>query len=112
MLFDLERDPDELENLSGEPELRSIEERLHARLVRDWNPDEMHARLLASQKRRLFLADVAMRSGRYPNWAYQPFVDESRRFIRGAGGAGPTAVKGKARFPFVEPASIDPDKGE
>lgn len=112
MLYDLERDPDELDNLSGVPEMHAIEERLHARVLRGWNPDEMHARLLASQKRRLFLADVARRSGRYPNWAYQPFVDESKRFIRGAGGAGPTAVKGKARFPFVEPASPDKETGE
>jgi choline-sulfatase len=112
LLFDLERDPDELENLSGNAEVRTVEERLRDRVLRGWNPDEVHARILASQKRRLFLADVARRSGRYPNWAYQPFVDESRRFIRGAGSAGPTAVKGKARFPFVEPAAPDRDKSD
>jgi choline-sulfatase len=107
MLFDLQRDLDELNDLAGRPEVRSIEERLHARLVQDWEPEEVHRRILQSQKQRLFLADVAQRSGRYSNWAYQPYVDESKRFIRGAGGAGPTAVKARARFPFVEPAQPD-----
>lgn len=107
MLFDLERDPDELRNLAGMPEVHSIEERMRAQGLAGWDPDEVHQRILASQKRRLFLAEVAQRSGRYPNWAYQPFVDESKRFVRGAGGAGPTTVKGKARFPFVEPAQPD-----
>ena len=96
------RDPDELDNLSGVPEMHAIEERLHARVLRGWNPDEMHARL-CQPKATAVSADVARRSGRYPNRAYQPFVDESKRFIRGAGGAGPTAVKGKARFRLWNP---------
>lgn len=107
MLFDLERDPDELRELSGTAELRSVEERLHDKALAGWDPEDVHARILASQKRRLFLCEVAQRSGRYPNWAFQPFVDESKRFIRGAGGAGPTTIKGKLRFPFVEPAKSD-----
>jgi len=112
MLFDLERDPDELRNLAGMPEAHAIEERMRAQGLAGWDPDEVHQRILASQKRRLFLAEVAQRSGRYPNWAYQPFVDESKRFVRGAGGAGPTTVKGKARFPFVEPAQPRTSKEE
>ncbi|HVL55876.1 MAG TPA: choline-sulfatase [Burkholderiaceae bacterium] len=107
MLFDLERDPHELEDLCGDPALQPLVQQLHARTVAGWDPEQVHARILASQKRRLFLADVARRSGRYPNWSYQPYVDESKRFIRGGGGAGPTAVKGKARLPYVEPAAPD-----
>jgi choline-sulfatase len=107
MLFDLERDPDELRNLAGTREAQPMEESLRARALAGWDPDAVHERILASQKRRLFLAGVAQRSGRYPNWAYQPFVDESKRFVRGAGLAGPTGAKAKARFPFVEPAQPD-----
>ncbi len=107
MLFDLDADPSELDDLAGSPASAQVERRLHARAIDRWNPEEVHARILASQKRRLFLAEVAQRSGRYSNWSYQPFVDESRRFVRGAGTAGPTSVKGKARFPFVEPAQPD-----
>ncbi len=105
MLFDLEADPDELQNLAGLAQHAEAEKALHARLVRDWDPEEVHARILASQKRRLFLAGVAAAAEGSPNWAFQPFVDESKRYIRGAGSAGPTSVKSKARFPYVAPAA-------
>jgi choline-sulfatase len=108
MLYDLGSDPDELRDLSGRPEVRDVEQRLHARLMDGWDPEQVHERILASQRRRRFLLDVALRSGRYPNWAYQSHVDDTRRFVRGAGGAGPTAVKAKARFPFVDPMPPDP----
>lgn len=108
LLFDLESDPHEMDNLAGTASHATIEARLHARIIQDWNPPEVHARILDSQKRRLFLADVQGSSPLYGNWAYQPFTDESKRFIRGSGGAGPTAVKGRARFPFVTP--VQPDK--
>ena len=108
MLFNLEQDPDELHNLAGKAEHADMQQRLHARLVEDWDPATIHARILASQKERLFLAEVASASSKTPNWAYQPFVDETQRFIRGSGTAGPTSVKARARFPYVEP--VQPDK--
>ena len=107
MLFDLVADPDELNDLAGRPEQAELQQRLHARLLEGWDPDEVHARILASQKRRLFLAEVAGSSSKSPNWAYQPFVDESRRYIRGSGSAGPMGAKARARFPFVKP--VEPD---
>ncbi|NBQ79169.1 MAG: choline-sulfatase [Betaproteobacteria bacterium] len=108
LLFNLASDPDELVNLADQPGHAELQARLHARLVADWDPPQVHARILESQKTRLFLAEVQGSSPRYSNWAYQPFVDESQRFIRGSGGAGPTAVKGRARYPFVAP--VQPDK--
>ena len=110
MMFDLQDDPDELVNLAGQHSVRAIESQLLKRVLAGWDPEAVHARILASQNRRLFLSRVAQQSGRYPNWAYQPFVDESTRYIRGAGATGPTAVKGRARFPFVPP--VQPDKLE
>jgi choline-sulfatase len=109
MLFDLRADPDELVNLAGRPDLASLQARLHARAVQRWDPDEMHERILASQRRRLFIDAVHGSSPRYSNWAFQPFTDESKRFIRGSGSAGPTSVKARARFPFVAP--VAPDRG-
>jgi hypothetical protein len=41
------------------------------------------------------------------NWAFQPFTDESKRFIRGSGNAGATSVKAQARFPYVKPVPAD-----
>ena len=107
MLFDLQADPDELDNLAGRPEWATVEAALHQRLLQDWDPESVHQRILASQRRRLFLAEVAGQSGLYPNWAFQPFIDETRRFIRGSGSAGPTSVKARARFPYVEPVKPD-----
>jgi len=110
LLFDLQLDPDELENLAGRTEIAATEARLHARLLQGWDPAQVHARILASQRRRLFLDAVSGSSPAYSNWAYQPFTDESKRFIRGSGVAGPTSVKARARFPFVEP--VAPDRRE
>jgi choline-sulfatase len=107
MLYNLDEDPDERRNVAGRADLAAVQSALHERALRGWDPDEIHGRLLASQRRRLFLAEVARRSGRYPNWAYQPFVDESRRFVRAGGGGGPTGAKSKARFPYIEPAKPD-----
>jgi choline-sulfatase len=110
MLFNLERDPDELQDLAGRPEVAPVERALHDRALRDWDPDAVHASILASQKRRLFLDEVARRSGRYPNWSFQPYADASRRYIRGGGASGPTSAKARARFPFVEPVQPDAAK--
>ena len=110
MLFDLEADPLELDNLSGQNDMAEIEQRMHERLISDWDPALIHERILSSQKRRLFLAEVGSLSGMYPNWAYQPFTDQSKRFIRGSGSAGPTSVKARARFPYVEP--VPPDQNQ
>jgi len=107
LLFDLQADPDELDNLAGRPEWAEVEAALQQRLVQDWEPEGVHQRVLASQRRRLFLAEVTGSSSLYPNWAYQPFTDESKRFIRGSGAAGPTSVKARARFPYVEPVKPD-----
>lgn len=107
MLFNLVTDSDELDNLAGKALHANAERRLHAKAIERWDPEEVHARILASQKRRLLLADVARSSNLYPNWAYQPFVDASKRYIRGSGSAGPTNAKSKARFPYVAPVSPD-----
>ena len=108
MLFNLDRDPDELDDLAGKAASADILQRLHARAIEHWDPEEVHARILASQKRRLFLAEVAASSDLYSNWAYQPFADASKRYIRCAGSAGPTNAKSKARFPYVAP--VPPDR--
>jgi choline-sulfatase len=110
LLFDLVSDSDELVNRAGQADVAQVQARLHERLVRDWEPAEIHARILASQRRRLFLDAVHGSSKMYSNWAYQPFVDETQRFIRGSGPAGPTNAKSKARFPYVEP--VKPDRND
>jgi choline-sulfatase len=111
MLFDLESDPDELNNLAGQSAYTSVQASLHAKAIEGWDPAQVHADILASQKRRLFIAKVNESSEPpAPNWAYQPFVDETKRYIRGSGTAGPMGKKAQARFPFVPP--VLPDRKE
>ena len=111
MLFDLDSDSDELTNLAGQPAYASVQEALHAKAIEGWDPAHVHADILASQKRRLFIAKVNETSEPpAPNWAYQPFVDETKRYIRGSGTAGPMGKKAQARFPFVPP--VLPDRKE
>ena len=112
MLYNLERDPDELHDLAGTPGCADIEAELRARALQGWDPEHVHASILASQKRRLFLARVAAGSTDSPNWAYQPFADATRRYIRGSGSAGPTNAKSKARLPYVEPVPPDRKPGQ
>jgi choline-sulfatase len=107
MLFDLQADPDERINLTGQVGYGAVEQAMSARLLSDWDPEAVHRRILDSQRRRMFLAEVARKSGRFPNWAFQTHVDDTTRFVRGSGSAGPTGVKGKARFPYVPPAKPD-----
>jgi len=108
MLFNLDTDPDERHDLAGQADFAHIEKQLHARLIETGILRKCMNVFWQVQRERLFLAEVANTSSQTPNWAFQPFVDESKRFIRGAGSAGPTSVKSRARFPYVEP--VQPDK--
>jgi choline-sulfatase len=99
-LYDLVADPDELTNIAGERDSARIEAGLRHAALQAWDPDELTRRVLASQRRRLFLQDVARQSGRYPDWSYQAMQDDHHRFVRSSGATG---AKARARFPFVPP---------
>jgi choline-sulfatase len=99
-LYNLREDSAELRNLSGQPELARVEADLRARLLAGWDPQSVHGQILASQRRRLFLKEVARKSGRFPDWSYQASRDDTKRFVRANGAAG---AKARARFPFVAP---------
>jgi len=110
MLFNLETDPQELKNLSGLSEFESVEKRLHELVLEGWDPAYVHKQILDSQRRRLFLLDVGNKTGKSYNWDFQAHGDDTQRYIRGGGNAGPTSVKAKARFPFVPP--VQPNHSE
>ena len=38
-LFDLEKDPDELNDLAGQPETQSVESELHTLVLENWDPN-------------------------------------------------------------------------
>jgi len=81
LLFDVAADPDERENLATRPDHAPLLAEFRAETARRWNLPELHAQVLASQRRRHFVYD-ALRQGRYQPWDFQPVRDASRLYIR------------------------------
>ena len=81
LLFDVAADPDERENLATRPDHAPLLAEFRAATARRWNLPELHAHVLASQRRRHLVYD-ALRQGRYQPWDFQPVRDASRLYIR------------------------------
>lgn len=105
-LFDLSSDPLELHNLAGSKAVEQIEADLQSEVNKRWQLDELNANVLGSQKRRRWIQDQLNAVESKP-WDFQPFTDASKQFVRGGKNSSPTAVKGRARFPFVAPKVPD-----
>jgi choline-sulfatase len=105
-LFDLADDPLELNNLAGHPDMSVIQSDLEREVGQRWNLQQIHADVLGSQKRRRWVQDQ-LNSVESKPWDFQPFTDASKQFVRGGKNSSPTAVKGRARFPFVSPKAPD-----
>ncbi len=106
-LFDLDDDPHELVDLAGRPEVADVERALRARLLADWDPDAVDASIRASQRRRLFLRELGLRSGAFPPWTFEARPGDAQRFVRPATATGAVGAKPRMRFPFVEPTPPD-----
>lgn len=102
-LYDLEADPLERHNLAPDPSYENVKKHLLDLVLDSWDPDTLYQDILASQKRRLFLKQVAAKSGKLPDWSFQAGHDDTQRFVRAYGAAG---SKAKARFPYVAPDDI------
>ena len=107
LLFDLQDDPRELVNRAGDASLAAVELELRDRLLEDWNPTAIDAQIRASQRRRLFLRELAIRSGEFPAWNYEARHGDARRYVRPATATGAVGAKPRARFPFVPPTPPD-----
>ena len=82
LLFDLDSDPLELVNLSGDAGYASIEKDLRRRADETWGDlDELRARIVDSQKTRLFIRD-ALEKGRYFSWDDNPHTTTGDRYLR------------------------------
>ena len=100
MLFDLEKDPSELNNLALQAAYSDILLRMRKHVDKQWNKSELTANVFASQQKRLFVQE-AMKNGTFPSWDYTPLFDASRSYVRGAIDPNTTATKARKRFPFV-----------
>lgn len=81
LLFDLEADPHELDNLAGDPGLAKVEADLNEEVFRQWNPKALREDIWQSQRRRLWLAKV-LTTGRHTPWDWQPHRDAARQYVR------------------------------
>lgn len=100
-LYDLAADPLELLNLAGQPATLGVQQRLAQTLLQDWDGDAVLAKVLASQRCRLYLKAAAGLTAPRTGWDYQARRDDSQRFVRASGAAGAKAL---ARFPYVGPS--------
>ncbi|MNN16603.1 Choline-sulfatase [compost metagenome] len=81
LLFDLRNDPRELENLARSPEHAALFADFLAEARARWDIPAISQQVLASQRRRRFVADALSR-GNLTSWDHQPFVDASQQYMR------------------------------
>ncbi len=104
-LYDLRADPDERVNLAATPATVGLREAV-ARL---WDLDALQARVLESQRRRRFV-HLALRTGAYRGWDWQPFEDAGQKYMRNH--MKLEELEATARFPRVaSPPSPSPQPG-
>ena len=95
-LYDVQSDPDELQNLVANPRHAARIEQFLAEVAGRWDLPTLHAEVIASQKRR-HLVYEALRKGRYTPWDFQPHRDASRLYVRNDQELGD--FEAMARFP-------------
>jgi choline-sulfatase len=81
LLYDLERDPRELHDLSSAPESAAMIASLRAELDARLDLADVGARVRASQRER-FLVSRALRQGRPTPWDHEPGYDAAGMYIR------------------------------
>jgi choline-sulfatase len=104
-LYDLSRDPDELENLAHSPRHAAHVREFLAEVAKRWNLPEIRAAVLESQRRR-HLVYRALRAGRYTPWDHQPIRDAAKLYVRNDIDLGD--LETMARFPPFDPAASAP----
>jgi choline-sulfatase len=100
MMFNLEIDPNEQNNLAVNPRYAKTLTTMRAHVAKRWDEPNLAERVKTSQKNRLFVQE-AMKQGVFPSWDYTPPFDASRAYVRGAIDPNTTATKARKRFPFV-----------
>jgi choline-sulfatase len=101
-LFDLTRDPRELNNLADDPASAGVVTDFRAEVGKRWNMAELDARVRNSQRGRR-LVDAALNKGEIHSWDFQPFRDAARQYVRNS--MDLDDLEATARFPPVSRGS-------
>ncbi len=80
-LYDISSDPNERDNLVGQPEYESLRRQFHTELMEKWDVEGLHKQVIASQRNRRFI-DRALRKGLHTPWDFQLFEDSSLKYMR------------------------------
>ena len=86
LLFDLGADPHEVTNLAADPAHAELVASLRAASDERWDLAGITNRVVESQRRRHEVSR-ALATGAHTPWDFQPWMDETRRYVR-AGAAG------------------------
>ncbi|SNY91356.1 choline-sulfatase [Cohaesibacter sp. ES.047] len=98
-LFDLEKDPHELDNLATHTEHEALVASFTEKVKERWDMERYDADIRESQARRWVVYE-ALRNGAYYPWDYQPLQKASDRFMRNH--MDLNSVEEEARFPRGE----------
>ena len=96
LLFDLEEDPDELNNLAGDESYSNLVREFDSEVKQRWDSEKIRSDVIATQKRRRSVYQ-AMQSGDVPSWDYNPPQDASQQYVRNH--MDWTEAAAKTRFP-------------
>jgi choline-sulfatase len=96
-LFDLVNDPDELYDLAGSEQHRTVQQALHLEATENWHPEQLTERVIESQQRRKMIANIP---GTAPQWDFIARDGDRHRYVRLD---GVDTTKARARLPQIKP---------
>ena len=80
-LFDLDKDPHELDNLIEKTDYKSIVQSFRETIASTWNLDSFDQDVRGSQAKRKVVYEALRKGGYYP-WDFQPLKQASERYMR------------------------------
>ena len=84
MLFDIEKDPLELDNLDGAAAMADVEGEFAAEMAAKWDAAAIRQRVVESQRARRIVHEALMQ-GRLQAWDFQPHDDATKQYYRNYG---------------------------
>lgn len=82
LLFDLSEDPNELNDLSGDPSAEKTKNELRARLIKRYDVEKVTQKAVESKRARIFL-HAALSTNEGYAWDHQPVFDATEQYVRG-----------------------------